>query len=264
MAGFFFLEPFSSAAKLVFHSHQSGPHIGAVFEPFVELCISLRLNDQIMFIGHFAIGLLARKKETQPSLALMFVAVQFLDLLWPVLVLMGIESLAIDPGNTKLTHLDFEYYPYSHSLLMALVWSVLFGVVYYVFKKNRNGALLLGGLVFSHWVLDLITHRPDLPLSPFSETKVGFGLWNYPVAEIILELAIFGLGAFLYYKSPCFKRKIAFWLLVLFLLVVHLMNLFGPPPPDTLAVAWSANLMWLIVLWAWWIEKKKKSSTVSN
>ena len=158
-----------------------------------------------MFIGHFAIGLLARKKETQPSLALMFVAVQFLDLLWPVLVLLGIESLAIDPGNTKLTHLDFEYYPYSHSLLMALVWSVLFGMVYYLFKKNRNGALLLGGLVFSHWILDLITHRPDLPLSPFSETKVGFGLWNYPVAEIILELAIFGLGAFLYYKSPSFK-----------------------------------------------------------
>ncbi len=213
-----------------------------------------------MFIGHFAIGLLARKKEKQPSLALMYVAVQFLDLLWPILVLLGIESLSIDPGNTKLTHLDFEYYPYSHSLLMAVVWSVLFGGVYYLFGKNRQGAWLLAGLVFSHWILDLITHRPDLPLSPFSETKVGLGLWNYPAIEILLELALFGLGAYLYFKSSCFKRKVALGLLVLFLLVVHLMNLYGPPPPDTMAVAWSANLMWLIVLWAWWIEKKPAST----
>ena len=153
-----------------------------------------------MFIGHFAVGLLTKKNEEQPSLAMMFVAVQLLDLLWPVFILLGIESMSIDPGNTKLTHLDFENYPYSHSLLMAIVWSLALGIGYFLFTKNKKGSLLLGGLVFSHWVLDLITHRPDLPLTPFSETKVGFGLWNYPVAEIMLELFIFGLGAFLYYK----------------------------------------------------------------
>lgn len=215
-----------------------------------------------MFIGHFAVGLLTKKNEEQPSLAMMFVAVQLLDLLWPVFILMGIESMSIDPGNTKLTHLDFENYPYSHSLLMAIVWGLALGIGYFLFTKNKKGSLLLGGLVFSHWVLDLITHRPDLPLTPFSETKVGFGLWNYPVAEIMLELFIFGLGAFLYYKSPCFKRKIAFWLLMAFLLIIHTMNLFGPPPPDTLAVAWSANLMWLIVLWAWWIERKPPTQSI--
>lgn len=209
-----------------------------------------------MFVGHFAVGLLAKKNKDQPSLAMMFIAVQLLDLLWPVFILMGIETMSIDPGNTKLTHLDFEYYPFSHSLLMAIVWSLVLGLGYFLFTKNKNGSMLLGTLVFSHWILDLITHRPDLPLSPFTDIKVGFGLWNYPVSEIILELLIFGLGAFLYYKSPCFKRKIAFWLLMAFLLIVHLMNLFGPPPPDTMAVAWSANLMWLIVLWAWWIERK--------
>ncbi len=209
-----------------------------------------------MFVGHFAVGLLAKKNEDQPSLAMMFIAVQLLDLLWPVFILLGIETMSIDPGNTRLTHLDFEYYPYSHSLLMAIVWSLALGLGYFLFTKNKNGSMLLGALVFSHWILDLITHRPDLPLSPFTDIKVGFGLWNYPVVEIILELLIFGLGAFLYYKSPCFKRKIAFLLLMAFLLIVHLMNLFGPPPPDTMAVAWSANLMWLIVLWAWWIERK--------
>lgn len=215
-----------------------------------------------MFIGHFAVGLLAKKNEKQPSLALLFIAVQLLDLLWPVFILLGIETMSIDPGNTKLTHLDFEYYPYSHSLLMALVWSLLLGLGYFMFTKNKNGSLLLGALVFSHWILDLITHRPDLPLSPFTDIKVGFGLWNYPAAEIILELLIFGLGAYTYYKSPCFKRKIAFWLLMAFLLIVHLMNLFGPPPPDTMAVAWSANLMWLIVLWAWWIERKSPTRSI--
>ena len=214
-----------------------------------------------MFIGHFGVGLFAKRKESQPSLALMFVAVQLLDLLWPIFVLFGIESLEIDPGNTKLTHLDFTYYPYSHSLLMTLFWSVLMGLVYFIFTKNKQGSVLLGGLVLSHWILDLITHRPDLPLTPFSETRVGLGLWNHPVAEIILELGLFALGAFLYYKSPCFKRKTSFWLLIVFLLVTHLMNLFGPPPPSTLAVAWSANLMWLIVIWAWWIEKKPAKIT---
>ncbi len=214
-----------------------------------------------MFIGHFALGLLAKKNEKLPSLAMMFVAVQLLDLIWPVLVLFGIESLSIDPGNTKLTHLDFEYYPYSHSLLAAFFWSALLGIGYFLFTKNKKGSIILGGLVMSHWILDFITHRPDLPLSPFGETKVGLGLWNYPIMEIILELAIFGVGAILYFKSANFKRKVPFWILIVFLLVVHLMNLFGPPPPDTMAVAWSANLMWIIIIWAWWIEKKRPTSS---
>ena len=138
-----------------------------------------------MFVGHFAVGLLAKKNEDQPSLAMMFIAVQLLDLLWPVFILLGIETMSIDPGNTKLTHLNFEYYPYSHSLFMAIVWSLVLGLGYFLFTKNKNGSLLIGALVFSHWILDLITHRPDLPLSPFTDIKVGFGLWNYPAVEIL-------------------------------------------------------------------------------
>lgn len=209
-----------------------------------------------MFIGHFAVGLLSRRDEKLPSLAMMFLAVQLLDLIWPILVLLGVETLSIDPGNTKLTHLSFDYYPYSHSLLAASIWSVIIGALYFLFNKNRRGSLILGGLVMSHWILDFITHKPDLPLTPFSETKVGLGLWNYPTIEIVLEILIFGLGAWLYFKSSNFKKRTSFWILIAFLLVVHLMNLFGPPPPNTMAVAWSANLMWLIILWAWWVERK--------
>ncbi|MCA0931422.1 hypothetical protein LCM02_03085 [Lutimonas saemankumensis] len=209
-----------------------------------------------MFIGHYGVGLLAKRKENLPSLALMFIAVQLLDLIWPILVLFGVETLSVDPGNTKLTHLDFQYYPYSHSLLMAMVWSVLFSFGYYFFTKKKKGAFILGALVMSHWILDFISHRPDLPLSPFSDVKVGLGLWNHPVIEVILELGLFFTGAILYFKSSVYKRKKSYVFLILFLFVIHLMNIFGPPPPSEMAVAWSANLMWLIVIWAWWIEKK--------
>jgi len=209
-----------------------------------------------MFIGHFGLAFVGKKIKNPPSLAIMFIAVQLLDLLWPIFVLTGIETFTIEPGNTVLTPLNFTFYPYSHSLLMSVVWSILFATIYYVFTKHRNNSIFLGLLVFSHWILDFITHRPDLPLSPFSNTKLGLGLWNSPILEIILETGIFLIGIVIYVTHVKIKRKLAFWLLVIFFLLVHFLNLFGPPPPSTIAVAWSANLMWIIVLWAWWLEKK--------
>jgi len=209
-----------------------------------------------MFIGHFALAYGSRKWDQLPSLAVMFVAVQFLDLLWPIFVIAGIETFEIEPGNTALTPLNFTHYPYSHSLLMSIVWAVLFAGVYFGFTKNRRGAFLLGCLVLSHWILDYLTHRPDLQLTPFSELRVGLGLWNHPVVEVIIEAGLFFTGVYLYVKSTVINRKIAFWSLIIAFLAIHFLNLFGPPPPSVNAVAWSANLMWLFIIWAWWIEKK--------
>jgi hypothetical protein len=209
-----------------------------------------------MFIGHYALAFGAKKTDELPSLAIMFVAVQLLDLLWPIFVLTGLETFEIEPGNTVLTPLNFTSYPYSHSLLMTVVWAILFASFYFTFTKNKKGSLLLGCLVSSHWVLDFITHRPDLPLSPFTDLKVGLGLWNTPIIEIILETGLFLIGVYLYYKTVTVKRKVAFWSLFVVFLLIHFMNMFGPPPPSISAVAWSANLMWLFVFWAWWIEKK--------
>jgi membrane-bound metal-dependent hydrolase YbcI (DUF457 family) len=209
-----------------------------------------------MFIGHFALAYGSRKWGPLPSLAVMFIAVQFLDLLWPLFVIAGIETFEIEVGNTALTPLNFTHYPYSHSLLMSILWAVLFAGVYFGFTKNRRGAFLLGCLVLSHWILDYLTHRPDLQLTPFSEVRVGLGLWNQPVVEVILETGLFLAGVFLYVKSAVITRKIAFWSLIIAFLAIHFLNLFGPPPPSVIAVAWSANLMWLFVIWAWWIEKK--------
>jgi len=212
-----------------------------------------------MFIGHYALALSAKKIDKLPSLAIMFVAVQLLDLLWPIFVLLGFETFEIEVGNTAMTPLHFVSYPYSHSLLMAVLWGILLSAGYYLFTKNKKGALLLGLLVVSHWVLDLITHAPDLALSPFGSTKYGLGLWNYPVAETIIEIGLFLSGVFLYFKTVNPTRKIAFWSLIAFFLIIHIMNIFGPAPPSINAVAWSANAMWLFVLWAWWVERKKAS-----
>lgn len=208
-----------------------------------------------MFIGHFSLGLASKKLTHVPSLALLFIAVQFLDLLWPLFVLLGVETFTIEPGITKVTPLNFTHYPYSHSLLMSMIWGILLGMIYYLFTKNKKGAVLLGVLVLSHWVLDFLTHRPDLPLTPFHETRVGLGLWNYPIVESIIEIGLFIGGVWIYFKAKNPKRKVAFWSLMGFFLVIHIMNLLGPPPPSVEAVAWSANLLWLVVLWAWWIEK---------
>src|SRR5690349_9920026 len=120
-----------------------------------------------MFVGHFGLAFGARQLGHPPSLGTAFLAAQFLDLLWPVLLLANVERVIIDPGNTKFTPLDFVFYPYSHSLFMAVLWSLVFAVVYFLLKRNRRSSVLLGILVFSHWFLDFVTHRPDLPITPW-------------------------------------------------------------------------------------------------
>lgn len=208
-----------------------------------------------MFIGHFGLGLWARYIGRLPSLAMMFIAVQFLDLLWPVFVFLGWENFTIDPGNTKLTPLNFAHYPYSHSLLMAVVWGMLLALVYFLFTRNKRGAGLIGALVVSHWVLDYITHRADLLLTPFGTRKYGLGLWNHPVEEMLLEFTMFLGGAYVYYRAARPQRRWAFISLIAFTFIIHLLNIFGPVPPSVNAVAGSALLMWIFVAWAWWIEK---------
>src|SRR3989304_2171349 len=131
-----------------------------------------------MFIGHFGVGFAAKRINNKPSLGTLFIATQFIDLLWPFFLILGIEKVEIEPGISAMNPFDFTYYPFSHSLFGVLVFALLFGVVYFLFKKNFKSALVLGALVISHWVLDLIVHIPDLPIFPGGSIKVGFGLWN--------------------------------------------------------------------------------------
>ncbi len=213
-----------------------------------------------MFIGHFGVGFAAKRANKRISLGTLFMAAQFLDLLWPLFLLLGIERVRIDPGNTALTPLNFVSYPYSHSLLAAIIWGVLFGLVFFAIRRNGWGAFLLGGLVVSHWVLDLIVHRPDLPLIPGLAEKVGFGLWNHPATAITIESLIFVAGAWLYFRTTRAVNRtgsLALWGLLLFLAVVYVMNLFGPPPDSVKPIGYIGLAQWLLVAWAYWIDRNR-------
>jgi membrane-bound metal-dependent hydrolase YbcI (DUF457 family) len=175
--------------------------------------------------------------------------------------LTGIEKVSIEPGNTVLTPLNFEYYPWSHSMLMALLWGGLFALLYYAFTKNKKGAILLSVLVFSHWVLDLLTHRADLPLTPFTDIKTGLGLWNYKWLEIFVELLLFIVCIFVYTKTTKPKNKTGTWSLLgllIFLVAIYFMNILGPPPPSVKMIGWAGFFQWLLVLWGYWIDKNRK------
>jgi hypothetical protein len=211
-----------------------------------------------MFIGHFGVGFGAKKALPAASLGTLFLAAQFADLLWPTLVLLGVERVEIQPGATVMTPLNFVSYPYSHSLLALSVWGVLLGFIYVVVRRVRwTAGVVLALLVVSHWVLDLIVHQPDLPLTPTGPTRLGFGLWNSMPGTIAAELIVFGAGTIIYARTTTARDRIGsigFWSLVGFLIVVAAANAFGPPPPSAMAVAWAAQSMWLLVAWGYWVD----------
>jgi len=215
-----------------------------------------------MFVGHFGVGLAAKKVDNMPSLGTMFFAAQFIDLLWPFFLILGIEKVKVESGITAVTPLNFIFYPFTHSLGAVIIWAVLFGLIYFYFKRNLKSALLLGCLVISHWVLDLVVHRPDLPLFFGESLKVGLGLWYSITGTILFEGFIFLAGIYLYYSSSVAKNRtgeISFWALVIFLLVVYLVNIFGPPPPEENAIGYVGLSQWLIIAWAYWIGRNRKT-----
>lgn len=216
-----------------------------------------------MFIGHFALAFGAKRIAPSVSLGTMFLACQFADLLWPTLLLLGLEAVEIDPGNTAVTPLNFVSYPYSHSLVMLVVWAALFALAYRVIKGSRPMAMAtIAALVFSHYVLDVATHRPDLPVTIGGETRLGLGLWNHPGAALAVESLLFIAGATLYngVTRPRDRAgRTGLWALISVLVAFYFAALYGPPPPDTRAIAVAGHLMWLFVLWAYWVDRHRVS-----
>lgn len=211
-----------------------------------------------MFLGHYAMAFGAKKVKQSPSLGTMFFATQFIDLLWPVFLLLGIEVVEIKPGVSAFNPLEFVYYPFTHSLAGVLFWAVLFAGVYFLITKNKRGAYISGGLVLSHWLLDLFSHIPDLPLAPGMEAKYGLGLWNSVPLTIAVEGTIFAVGVYLYTKSTKAKNKAGTWgyySLVGFFVLIYIMSIFGPPPENSTQIAYSAFALYPIVIWAYWVDK---------
>jgi hypothetical protein len=213
-----------------------------------------------MFIGHFAAGFGAKRLAPRVSLGTLFLAAQFIDLLWPTLLMLGVERVRIAPGLTPGVPLVFEHYPISHSLLMVLLWGAVLGGAHYGWRRDRRGAVVVGLAVVSHWVLDLIVHVPDLPLVPGGGPKLGLGLWQSVPATLAVELTLFAAGVWLYAcatKAADATGRWAFRSLVAALVLIHLANVFGEPPPGIAALAWVGQAQWLLVLWGFWVDRHR-------
>lgn len=216
-----------------------------------------------MFIGHFGAGFGAKAVAPEVSLGTLFVAAQFVDLLWPTLLLLGIEKVSIVPGATVVTPLVFEHYPVSHSLIAVVGWAVLVGCVHFMIKRKCITAILLGALVISHWALDAIVHQPDLPLFPGGATVIGLNAWSSLPITLAIEVPLFALGVWLYTRATIPSDNIGRWgfaALVFFLLAIYAGNLFGAPPPSSTAIAWAGQLQWLLVIWGYWIDRHRQAS----
>ena len=214
-----------------------------------------------MFIGHFGLSFAAKKAAPKVSLGALFLATQFVDFLWPFLLLINVEKVAIVPGHTEANALEFLYYPYTHSLLMGIVWGAVVGTIYWLIKKDNRGAMVIGLCVLSHWFLDLIVHTVDLPLA-FGDYKMGFGLWNNVMMTMIIEILLFIIGVYIYATFTKPKNNVGKWAFVgfvVFLILFNISNTFGPPPASITMLAYSlVILMVVIIALAYWVDKNRE------
>jgi len=226
----------------------------------IDSVFALRHEEERVFIGHLALGFAAKRAAPELPLGLAFLASELPDAIWPVLVMTGVEHVSIAPGDTAVTPLRFDSYPISHSLLTVAVWGVLLALAWRARRGSRRGAWLIGLLAVSHWVLDAVSHRPDLPLVPWGTTRVGLGLWNSLSGTLIVEPALLAVGVGLFATRPQARPgagRVALAGLVLALVALYLANIFGPPPPGIAAVA-VVGLLAIPLLWVWgnWVDRR--------
>ena len=218
-------------------------------------------DSRAVFLGHFGVGFAAKTAAPRVSLGSLVLAAQFIDLLWPTFLLLGWEEVRIVPGITTVTPLDFVSYPITHSLIAVVGWAALVWATYMFLCRHPRGAIVLAVAVISHWLLDAVVHRPDLPLYPGSPMHVGLGLWSSVGMTLAVELLTFVIGLWIYLRTTAPRDAVGYWALwgfVVVLLIIYAVNLLGPPPPTETALAWTAQSQWLLVVWAYWIDRHRR------
>jgi len=214
-----------------------------------------------MFLGHFAMGLAAKGVGRRVPLGLLMMAALASDLLWPALLLLGIERMSVVPGTTRLSPLHFEHYPYSHSLLASALMGALIALAYYVSRRDRAGALALLAAGVTHWLLDVLSHAPDMPIAPWMEARLGLGLWNSLYGTLMVEGGLFVASIAIYLRVTRALDRLgthALWTYILALAAIYASSLFGPPPPDDAKMIAAVGLStWLLIAWAWWADRHR-------
>lgn len=214
-----------------------------------------------MFVGHFAVAFAAKPAAPRASLATLIVAAGLADILWIVFFVTGLERVKIVPGLMPANSLDLVSVPFSHSLLMDGVWALLFAALYVILRRDARGAWVIAAAVLSHWGLDVVTHRPDMQLAPGLDARFGLGLWNSPVATLIVEGAMWLAAIAIYVRGtrPSGKAgRYAFWPMIVILTLLWLTSLRGDPPPSLQALAVVNTVFFAVVLtWAAWMNRAR-------
>jgi hypothetical protein len=212
-----------------------------------------------MFVGHYGVSFMAKRAAVSIPLWMLFLAVQLLDVLWAPLVLLGVEKVRIVPGFTATNPLDLYYMPYTHSLVAASVWSIAAAFAYRRIARSADfrAGMMVGLAVFSHWLLDLLVHKPDLPLYD-NALKVGLGLWDRPALALGLEaILLFGGMWLLLARRP--MQVLPLLVLGLVMLAVQVYVFFGPPPPSPAAAAGTALIGYAaFAVLIWWVVDRRR------
>jgi membrane-bound metal-dependent hydrolase YbcI (DUF457 family) len=214
-----------------------------------------------MFAGNLGVALIAKRIEPQAPLWMLVGAAYGLDLIWPILLLAGIESVSIEPGYTVFSPLSFDSYPWSHSLVMAVLWGTLAALLIRACGGSRRVGRVVRMVIISHWLQDFLTHRQDLPLWP-DGPQYGLGLWNSIPATYLIEGVFFLIAVYLYVSMfPARDRlgSIGLGALVSLVLLIWIASPYAPPPPNPMAVAIVTLALWLLPLWAWRIEQHRQA-----
>jgi hypothetical protein len=217
-----------------------------------------------MFVGHTAVALAAKARDPRASLGVFVAAAYAIDLIWPLFLLLGLERVCIDPGNTAFTPLAFDSYPWSHSLLMASVWGLALAGLARARGIEARGAALIGALVVSHWVLDFVTHAPDMPLWPGRSPRLGLGLWNSIAGTFVVEGVMWATALVLYLRgrrARSWVGRIALGSLVVLCTLMWASGPWAAPPPSARFLAWFALVGWIMVPWAAWVERGHRDAT---
>ena len=213
-----------------------------------------------MFIGHYAVGLASKKFAPRTSLGALIAAPILLDLLWPIFLLLGWEHVSIEPNRNPFLRLAFDSYPLSHGLVAVVGWATLFASLYFGFTRYVSGAIVIWIGVVSHWLMDYIVHRPDLPLY-YGSRLVGLGLWNHRWLTIAIEMAMFCVAIWTYQRLTEARDKIGlygFLGFIVFLLLAYGGAAFGPPPRSVKMIAIATLFSWILIPWAWWFDQHRE------